>query len=503
MADNARAVPTSDGRHQQFIEEGWIASVPFTTVSAHWLSSGENRLDGGYYTAEVGAALRAVNDCGLEVFPLGQVTADIFILGRFRRIYASEVTAGWPYLSASEALSFRPTSSRYIAREHAPKMADQHFAKPGWILVSASGTVGRMVIATERLSNYFLTHDLIRIVPKDLTPYAGYLYAYLSSRVGQALVVKDQYGSAIKHLEPHHLAGVPVPLLPEPDQAEIHAIVIRAFALRDEANHLLDEADEMLHQELRLPCFDENLVPYLPAPITPRQGIGHPDIPQPRAFTIKASELNERLDVSYHVPVVRAVTELLYKGEYPPVPLSSLTDEISLPPRFKRIYVSKGYGVPFIRPSHLPQMRPYDLGQISRYTKVLDSLMLHLGDVLITTDGTVGRIGIVTSRIAGWAGSNNIARIIYGNDDMRNGFLAAFLSTPYGFHQLVREIYGGVVDHIEVPHIASVLVPDAPDDIQIEIGKRVVSAYEKKDEAWALEEVAIGKIENVLLHSRS
>ena len=41
----------------------------------------------------------------------------------------------------------------------------------------------------------------------------------------------------------------------------------------------------------------------------------------------------------------------------------------------------KEYGVPFLRPSHLPQMRPYDLGYISRLTKVLDSLILHRGDV--------------------------------------------------------------------------------------------------------------------------
>jgi restriction endonuclease S subunit len=143
-------------------------------------------------------------------------------------------------------------------------------------------------------------------------------------------------------------------------------------------------------------------------------------------------------------------------------------------------------------------MRPYDLGYISRITKILPLLTLHQGDVLVTTDGTVGRISLVTSRIAGWAGSNNIARITYGAQDGRNGFLAAFLSTNYGFYQLTREIYGGVVDHIEASQVETVFVPDAPEEIQRTIGQRVAEAFEKKDEATAIEEAAIRRVEVAL-----
>jgi type I restriction enzyme S subunit len=502
MAETIVSIHTRGERRQQFIEYGWWVSIPVTTVPAHWVYRGENRLDGGYYTSEVNDTLRTLNDCGFEVEPLDKFTADIFVLDRFRRVYAHDKSSGWPYLSASEALDFRPNSDRYIAKDHAPKSAAYHFAKPGWLLVTASGSVGRMVLVTQRLSKYFLTHDLLRIVPKDF-PYAGYLYAYLSSRIGQVLMVKDQYGSAIKHLEPHHLAGVPVPLLPEEIQAEIHAKIMQAYALRDEANDLLDESNSILHEKLGLPTFDENLVQYLPAPTTPRLPASRPEMPHPKAFSIRANEVNERFDGSYHIPIVRTIINLLSKGKYRAIPLRELAEKIHLPPRFKRIYVSKDYGVPFLRPSHLSPMRPYDLGYISRITNVLESLTLHLGDVMITTDGTVGRIGVVTSKIAGWAGSNNIARVTYGNYDFQNGYIAAFLSTPYGLYQLTREIYGGVVDHIEVPHIESVLVPNPPKDIQILIGKPVVEAFEKKDEACAIEEAAIRKVEKLLQRGKA
>jgi type I restriction enzyme S subunit len=325
---------------------------------------------------------------------------------------------------------------------------------------------------------------------------SGYLYAYLSTWVGQALVSKDNMGSAIKHLEPHHVAAVPVPLLPEKQQRDVHEMVVTAYKLRDEANALLDEGDEMLHHELGLPQFDESLVPYLPTPTTEiANGL---EVPHPRAFSIKASDLAERFDASYHVPVARSAIAILQKSRYAPVRLGRMVDNIFIPPRFKRIYVSAQYGIPFLRPSQIPQMRPYDLGYLSRKTEELEELLLHKGDVLVTTDGTVGRVALVSSRIAGWAGSNNIARITYGTENNRNGYVAAFLSSPYGFHQLTREIYGGVVDHIEVPHIAGTWIPDAPPELQEEIGKLVVEAYEKKDMASAIEEAAISRVEAAL-----
>jgi type I restriction enzyme, S subunit len=491
-ANTATVALSLDQRRQRYIESGWWISIPLAIVSAHWLADGEQRLDGGYYAQEVAAAFRIIRDCGLEVKRLEHLTKTLWYPGRFKRIYAKTKKDGTPFLTASEMLQFRPTSEEFLANN--TSAVELCHVSPNMMLVTRSGTVGRCVIVGKRLSEFAVTDDAIRVQVTGAS--IGYVYAFLSSWIGQTLVSKDQYGSAIKHLEPHHLAGVPVPLLPEGEQKAIHADIMRAYELRDEANQLLDEADELLHQELSLPRFDESQVPYLPRPARPVTN--RPEMPPPKTFSANLSALNERLDASYHVPVARTAIELLHKGKYHPVYLRELADSIYIPPRFKRIYVQKEYGVPFLRPSNLPQMRPYDLGYLSRLTKVLDSLALHKGDVLITTDGTVGRIGIVTSRIAGWAGSNNIARITYGAQDFRNGFLAAFLSTPYGFYQLAREIYGGVIDHIEESQIESVYVPDPPEEIQKAIGERVVCAFEKKDEASTIEQAAIERVEIVL-----
>ena len=41
-----------------------------------------------------------------------------------------------------------------------------------------------------------------------------------------------------------------------------------AYSLRDEANELLDTVTKILYEKLGLPEFDEQLVEYLPTPVT-------------------------------------------------------------------------------------------------------------------------------------------------------------------------------------------------------------------------------------------
>ena len=72
-------------------------------------------------------------------------------------------------------------------------------------------------MVSSQLTGWFLSDDLVRIVPSSGLIRPEYLYAYLASWIGQALLKRDQYGSNIKHLEPHHVAAVPVPLLADAD----------------------------------------------------------------------------------------------------------------------------------------------------------------------------------------------------------------------------------------------------------------------------------------------
>jgi type I restriction enzyme S subunit len=432
---------------------------PFS-VRAHWLTEDDCRLDASFYADEVVAARRVVEDSGLTIKPLGDpnVVQRLFWPLRFKRVYTDDPNEGFPFLQASEALMFRPQMQRWLARSKVPN-AEDYFAKEGWILVTRSGVVGRCVLVGKRLAQFFLSEDLIRIVPVLLP---GYLYAYLSSWIGQALMVKEQYGMTVTHLEPQHLARLPVPLLPDDEQQAIHEQIMQAYRLRDEANDLLDKADELLHAELSLPRFDESQVPYL---------FGSS---KPKAFTVRATELEGRLDASFHIPIARAVIEQLRKGKYPPVRLGDVAIRIFIPPRFKRIYVSPEYGVPFLQGSH----------------------------VLVTRSGTVGRLTLVPKALDGWAASEHCLRIVPNPERVHAGYLAAFLMTPYGQHQLTSKIYGGVVDELTEEDTAAIWLPDAPLEVQQRIGTLVVQAFEKKEEANAIEDRAIARLENILARGK-
>ncbi len=482
-------------------DRGWWVSIPVTTLPVDWLYEGEHRLDGRYYADRAFAARRIVEGSELKTRQLGDAVEDVFLLGRFKRIYARDPEAGWPYLTATEALDFRPTSDRWIASEHAPRDAERHFAREGWILLTCSGTVGRLVIASKRLEEFFLTHDLIRIVPSAHVP-TGYLYAFLSSWIGQALLARSEYGAAVKHLEPHHVAAIRVPFLPKHDQEIIHHAIMQAHSLRDEANALLDAAEESLYRELVLSPFDPNDATYIAPPS--RRESNAPARPPLRAFATPASELDQRLDASYHMPVAHAAIQQLRNGKYPLVSLDELVANIYIPPWLKRIYVEETHGVPFIQGSHLPQMKPRDLQYLSKtMTNRLERWIIHRNWVLITCSGTIGRISVTPNRWDGWAATQHILRLIPDQEKGHPGYLATFLTTPYGQHQLTAKIYGGVVDELTEEDTAQIRIPNAPLEIQAAIGEKVVTAYNKKAQANLVEDAAVKQLENSLkAHNR-
>jgi hypothetical protein len=79
------------------------------------------------------------------------------------------------------------------------------------------------------------------------------------------------------------------------------------------------------------------------------------------------------------------------------------------------------------------------------------------------------------------------------------GYLAAFLMTPYGEHQLTSKIYGGVVDELTEEDTAAVFIPDPPHNVQERIGILVVQAFEKKEEANRIERDVNVHLESILL----
>lgn len=481
---------TPESQIEELIKRNWWSSVPLTAFPASWLLSGEQRLDGRFYANEAFSARLALAKSNYERKPLYKLVSNIYYPNRFKRIYATSKGAGTPFLTPSAAFHFRPTSDKLLAKT-CPEY-DECFVDEGALLVTRSGTVGRITIATEYLVKFALSDDIIRV--EQSTVPSGYLYAYLSSWIGQALISKDRYGSAIKHLEPHHIGNVSVPLVDESVQKVIHQEIVKAFQLRDEANNLLDNADDLLYKLLGLPAFDEELVGYFDNPDADKH------LPSPKSFVLNTSELDDRFDGSYHVPIARTAIKLVKKSNYEAVQLGNLISRVFHPPRFPRTYVDEAFGVPFLQGSHLPQIRPYDLKFISSTVnkKQAKQCLVKPNWILVTRSGTIGRLGLVPKIENDLAASEHMIRIVAKKGGSHPGYIMAFLATPYGQHQLKSKIYGAVVDELTEEDTEAVWIPNAPYDAQREIGEKVVEAYEKKELANQIEAKAIRQLEEIL-----
>jgi len=481
MSANVLPLPVADVSH---LVEHTVATL---SISTRWLTDGDHRLDAAYYSDEVSTVRRRIHKSKLETRPLEALAQDIFAAPISSRFFAPH---GAPYLLPSQVFDFRPTPRKFVIA-HKLTSPGRWFVKPGWILVSQSGVVGRVGLATNRLAEIVVSQNLLRIVPAEAEE-AGYLYAFLSSTYGQTLMTHRQFGGTVSHLVRQHLADIPVPLLAIKVRRLIHERILSAYGLRDVANSLLDRADGLLHAELGLSPFDESQIPYIAVPNAHRAGYG------PTAFALTASELAGRLDVSFHLPVAKACVEQMGKGKHQLVQLGDIAKPY-VAPRFRRIYVGAEHGVPFLQGSHIPMMKAYDLKYLSRRAHAdLSPWTIQEGWVLVTCSGTIGRVALVPKGLAGWAASQHIERIIPDTNRAHPGYIAAFLMTPYGQHQLTSKVYGGVVDELTEGDTAAVWIPDAPYEVQERIGELVVDAFEKKEEANAIEERTIKQFEQTI-----
>jgi len=454
-------------------------------VESHWLFDGEKRLDAGFYAENVVASkilIGKLEESGITIETIDTMSKT-FHRSRFKRNYV-HIGKGLPFLTPTDLFMFPLKPRKSVVNP-----PEGLRVSPEWILLTCSGTVGRAIISNKFISPCVLSHDVIRVIPKDKDLF-GYLYAYLNTWVGQAFLTKDRYGATVKHIEPHHVANIPIPRVPELEE-RVNQKIFEAHRLREEAQEYLSKAEEMLYSELGLPRIDEDDVEYF----------GGGDGRIIKSFEIKASELNLRLDASYHLPILQQIDADISKSKFEDTKLGELIYKIFIPTRFKRPYISdSNVGTPFLQGSHISQIKPMDVKYLWSGMKHLEEVLVKKNWVLMTRSGTVGRIGIVRDGLENWAASEHVLRIIM-KSGTHPGYIAAFLSFPYGEYQIKGKIYGAVVDEIgerDTSLIEEISIILPPKDIENKIGNLVFDAYDARDEAIQIEDEAIELLERGL-----
>lgn len=433
------------------------------------------RLEASAYALEARQAVVELHASALPLKPLmgqGGMCNDAHNGTRFPRVYVKEAN-GVPFLSSSDIIGLRPERGNFLSRKQTPKL-ERLLIQPWMVLVSRSGTIGNVSLASPRMSEWALSEDVIRILT-DHQDTAGYVAAFLRSPWGRAQLKGMTYGSVIQHIEPAHLEHVLIPDLPAIQRIAIGRAFVEAALKRDQANDRLDAADAQLRAALNFP----------PLPV-PDQG--------PVVGKIRAADWGSRLDASFHNPTARWVEQQLRDCGLEVLPLrdTSLTKAIKAVTKFrKRVYVPKG-GIPLLSSKQLFQVDPIELKGLARGAHLgdMEEIGLKPNLVMVTCSGTNGRVQIIPAYMNGWGASQDALRV-EGSSDNWAGFIFAWLASAYGQTLLLRHQYGSVITHLDREMLGAIPVPILPDTEQKAIATLVLDANRLRDEAWSLEQGAL------------
>ncbi len=389
------------------------------------------------------------------------------------------------FVGSSEMLDIYPSPVKFMLND---KKVEDLRVKENTVLISRSGTIGNVTLVNKTLSELLVSEHAIRLECFD---YAGYVYTYLKTEIGKKLVCSNIYGAVIQQIEPEHLASVPIPNAPEAIKKKIHDLIIRSYELRDESNVLLDKAEQMLVEELKLP------------PIEEMQNASD----TVETFNVKLSELNKRTDASYHVPVVKAIVNHLkeHADEVTTIGDERISKQVILPGRFKRVYVEEGYGRVFIGGKQLGELDPTNKKYLSlaqHSGRIEQQLALRENMTLITCSGTIGKVTLVGKHWENWAANQHIIRIVPASKEMA-GYISVFLSSDYGYELITRYTYGSVVDEIDDNHVRDIAFPLLKDkDKQAQINALALEANEKRYQAYCLEQEALKIMDEEVIYAQ-
>lgn len=454
--------------------------IKWCTVSLLDVIEHGKRLEASVFDIETNKAVEIINNGKWKPKKLISKEKDSFVKqayygARLKRNYINKYRDdAIGFIGSAEMLEINPKPVKFMS-ENDEKINDLR-VKENTILISRSGTVGKIAFVNETLSKLLVSEHAIRL---ECNEYPGYVYAYLKSDVGQVMINSKKYGAVIQEIEPEHLAEILIPNADRTIKIKIDRMIKKAYKLLDESNKLIKNAEDTLIDELKLPKLKD---------------IMHED--NIEIFNVKLSNINKRLDASYHLPLVEIINKCLIKNSKEVLRLRDkrLTKRIVLAGVFKRTYVEKNEGIPFLGGKEITQFAPQIEKFLSkskhekRYEK---ELKVKENMILVTDRGTIGTIAMVPKNFENWAVSQNVLKVEANNIDIA-GYLYIFLNTEYGNALIKRETYGSVVDMIDDKSLGNINIPILKDEKrQIDINNMALEANKLRYEAYCLEQEAL------------
>ena len=131
-----------------------------------------------------------------------------------------------PYYTPSAILQEKADGVKYLDLRKATKKQLKDFdmvrLQRGDIVITRSGSIGRVSMITRQFNNVIASDDLIRVrIPDEFLRH--YVYCYLQCKEALNQMMRNEYGTIQQHLEPIHIHNLLIPV-PE-DLRELNGIV--------------------------------------------------------------------------------------------------------------------------------------------------------------------------------------------------------------------------------------------------------------------------------------
>ena len=454
-------------------------------VPSAWLENNGRRLDCGPYMSgavEAKELLKRHENEALKSLTAGH-SGGIFNGPRFPRVYVDDLTTGVPFLGSTDILHADLSNVSLLSKKQVagnPALV----LDEGWTLISCSGTIGRMAYARSDMKGMAGSQHFMRVVPDTSKITPGYLYAYLSSRFGVPIIASGTYGAIIQHIEPHHIADVPVPRLGDVEE-HVHDLIQRAAAAQVESGELRQQAGARVNDICGFPdklASAARLFAYSSA---------------------KSNDVLRRLDATFHNPIAQQAEALT--NAVNGIALSAAGVNGFESNRMKQVFVEEGYGTPFITSGGIfsktitPEryLRNQLLGEDESWRiNEYDTLIARSGQV----GGIIGRGAWADTRLDGFAASPHIVRLRPTNNEFPPGYVYAFLClTDVGYQLLARTAAGSSIPFLPLDSVLEIKIPTTPSPQQRqEVDDLVKRAGELRKQSQELEIEAIGLVERAI-----
>jgi hypothetical protein len=454
-------------------------------VLASWLTDQGCRLDPGPYVSEAYAArmhLRRVP----HTEPLRDVTERIFHPGRFRREWTTDPDYGVPFLGSADVfesdLSNVPmiTKRSFAANSKLP-------LEPGWTLITCSGmTAGRVTYGRFGMRGYACSQDVMRAVPNLARIPSGYLYTFLASRYGIPIIKGGIYGTSVRHIEPEHIADLPVPRFDGSVEKGIDTLIADAMALRQRYEEGVRAAtDDLFHSSGLSELLDLRWH---------NQGrdldfsISDPTTTSLRALNSapRARRIMSKLSAVPH----RRLADICEGG---------LLDSGV---RFKRFDSDPGRGARLIGQRQGFWMRPE--GRWIDPRQAPAGIFASDESVLIAAQGTLGETEVfcrpifVTGRWLENVYTQHFLRVVSGDEGYPGAYLFAFFRSDAAFRILRSMSTGSKQQDLHEVLRREIPVPECTAADRTRIAQTVRNAYRDRDEADRKEDQAFGLLDDAM-----